>query len=82
MEPRNPVPHFFALLEEKSATIRGLMETMRKNTKTRTAMQKKINQTDKVRRLLVTKKKGGRQPEVSYADKNTAGGSTGSRTPE
>ena len=46
-----------ALIEEKSATIRGLMETMRKNTKTRAVMQKKVNQTDKVRRSLVAKRK-------------------------
>ena len=46
-----------AIIEEKAATIRGLMETMRKNTKTRTAMQKKVNHTDKVKRLLVAKQK-------------------------
>ena len=38
-----------AKLEEKSATIRGLMETMRKNVKTRAIMQKKVDQTEKVK---------------------------------
>ena len=46
-----------AKLEEKSATIRGLMETMRKNVKTKAVMQKKIDQSDKVKRKLGEKQK-------------------------
>ena len=44
-----------AQLEEKSATIRGLMDTMRKNVKTRAAMQKKVDQVDKVKKKLADK---------------------------
>ena len=44
-----------AKIEEKSATIRGLMETMRKNVKTRAIMQKRIDQGDKVKRKLAEK---------------------------
>ena len=46
-----------AKLEEKSATIRGLMETMRKNVKTRAIMQKKVDQTEKVKAKLAQKQK-------------------------
>ena len=46
-----------AKIEEKSATIRGLMDTLRKNVKTRTIMQKKVDQTDKVKAKLVAHQK-------------------------
>ena len=46
-----------AMIEEKSATIRGMKETLRKNAKVRADMQKKVDQTDKVKRKLVMKQK-------------------------
>ena len=45
------------MLEEKSATIRGMKEPLRKNSKVRAEMQKKVDQTDKVQRKLVLKQK-------------------------
>ena len=46
-----------AKIEEKSATIRGLMETMRKNVKTRVHMENKVKMCDKVKKRMNEKQK-------------------------